>query len=271
MHTVHLNKVKVSEETQIAKTDLVCKGCQKIFTTKYNLDRHAKDNCQQIPLTIACDNCGQRFRCTQALANHKRMNRCRTNNIVNAENQGPTQVVNNGTIETQVVNANTNNNTINNTNNINIMVFPKDEMADFDFIVDHIHDALMKKYITQSQPSLGFEMFIDKVLEHPENQIAKKTNLQTKYSKIHTGNGRFEYASDSRVIPIITHHMTTAALQKVNEMRQKPIFNSIRERAKQFVNFIDEVNTNDESEKYFGILDAVKIILVNAFLRDKTD
>ena len=252
----------------------VCDKCEKTFTTAKSLKRHSQHNCKQVKLQFTCDKCQEKFASKKTLSAHTRYNRCRivTDDQVGTPcNSAPVHVETQN-IETQninITNNNITNNNITNNNTVNVLVFPNDIDQDFDFDISHIQDSLMKKYITQSKPQVGFEMFMGKVLKHPANRIAHKTNPNTKYSKVHVGDGKYEYATDAKVMPIVTHHMTTAALQKVNDMKPKPIYAGIRQKASEFIKFIDEVNTNDEGKEYMEALDTIKLILVNIFLRDK--
>jgi hypothetical protein len=149
----------------------------------------------------------------------------------------------------------------NTTNNYQILVFPRDG-EDFDFITDHIKDTAMQECVTHKRPQIGFNKFMGQVLQNPRNRIVKKNNPNNKFSKIHVGEGKWEFALDQDVIPVVTHHMTTAALQKVSDMKQ-----SLRQKAREFVTYIDEVNTNDESKEYGDALDRVKVLLINLFLK----
>ncbi len=231
-----------SEKLELAEN--TCKDCLKQFSSARKLRLH-KDHCKKEKLDHICDVCSKRYASMSSLSNHK--HRCKgsvlATNASPAENAVNTCSTQN--IETQNIvtnNTNCNNNITNNNNNtVNVMLFPKDGDQNFDFAIEHIQDAIMKKFITQSKPEVGFEMFMDMLMEHPANKIVHKTNPNTKYSKIHVGDGKYEFATDTKVMPIVTHHMTTAALAKVNEMKPKPIFAGIRQKAKEFVKYIDEV------------------------------
>lgn len=260
--TRHMTNMHKSTNEIITLNDLQCKDCLRIYASKYTFDRHL-GKCTKIAANFECQKCKDVFASKKSLANHNRLNTCKSKEIAttsNTQNVGQMNV-NNGSIQTQ-----NNNNTT-----VNLLVFPNDGDDTFDFSLEHIQDAVMKRFINQRRPSVGFEMFIDKILENPTNKIIYKTNPNTKYSKIHKGNNQFEFAADTKVLPVLTHHMTTAALQKVNAMKPKPIFRGIREKAQEFVQYIDEVNTNDESREYTETLETIKLILVNMFLRDKND
>lgn len=123
----------------------------------------------------------------------------------------------------------------------------------------------MKEFITHKKPSMGFRRFIGKVFENPRNRIVSKTNPKDKFNKVHVGNGKWEVDTDASIMPIVAHHMTTAALQKMDDMKKRKVLDDIRLKAREFINYIDTINTNDDCEEYREALDDIKVILVNMF------
>jgi hypothetical protein len=152
----------------------------------------------------------------------------------------------------------------NQTNNINILVFPmSDEESDkFDFNTDHINIDKLQEYIKQRRPCIGFNKFVGEVLKHPQNRNVQKSNPKDKYSKVYTSNSTWELALDNDVYPTMTHHMTTAALGKMEE-HKKSIPKQFKVKAAEFVKYIDEVNTNDEGDIYNDALERIKLMVIN--------
>jgi len=132
----------------------------------------------------------------------------------------------------------------------------------FDYITDHINIAKLQEFIKQRKPSIGFNKFVSEVLDNPQNRNVQKTNIKDRYSKVHIGDDKWELAMDSDVYPIMTHHMTTAALGKMEE-HKTDIPKSIKQKAAEFVEFIDQINTTDEGDVYNETVERIKLILVN--------
>jgi hypothetical protein len=165
-----------------------------------------------------------------------------------------------------LTNIGTQNNVTGNQTNItnNILVFPltDDESDKFDFVTDHISLAKLKDCIRQRRPCIGFNRFMTEVLDNPQNRNVQKTNMKDRYSKVHIGEDRWKLALDSDVYPTMTHHMTTAALGKMEEHRTE-ITHTIRAKAQEFIKFIDYINTTDEGNIYNETVERLKLILVN--------
>lgn len=249
------NVTKVSQNVSCA---FKCLTCYKKFTTKGSLERHVP-HCKHIADPLECDRCGLTLPNRTAKSRH--MKTCTVSSL------NPSHISN--TTHHSITNShNTTTNNIGtliqNQNNVNLLVFPYNE-EEFDFATGHIKDASMKEYITHKTPEVGFRRFMGKVLENPQNRIVSKSSVKDCYSKIHLGAGRWEWANDKKVMPVVAHHMTTAALQKMDDMKERKVLDTIRSKAKEFTKYIEEVNTNDECETYRDVLDDIKLLLVNMF------
>ena len=78
------------------------------------------------------------------------------------------------------------------------------------------------------------------------------------YSRIHVGEGKWILAPDNDVFPLMTHHMTTAALAKVEEFKR-----SLRCMCESFSRYVNSINTDDESKEYQNTLQRLKLLVVN--------
>lgn len=132
----------------------------------------------------------------------------------------------------------------------------------FDYETGHISLEALEYCIKQSRPYVGFNRFCAKVLENPKNRNVQKTNIKDKYSKIYVGDDTWELALDCDVFPIMCHHMTTAALSKM-EKHRATIPRMLRQKAAEFTRYIDEVNTTDEGRIYDEAVERIKLIIVN--------
>lgn len=218
-----------------------CNQCDKSFTRKYGLEQHLKI-CGMNPLQ--CSKCGEIFTYRQALHRHKQ--KCTVGTLVPVSAQ---QVAN-------VINNNQNNN-ININNNI-VVVCPTDLDPDFDFNMEHITKATIKSCAKAFRPGIGFGKFAGAILNEPSNRCIMKTNPNVAHSKIHLGNNEWEYALDKDIYPVITHHLTTAALSKINEFKE-----SLRNIVDNFHKYVETVNTDEDSEEYQEAIQRLKLMIVN--------
>ena len=116
----------------------------------------------------------------------------------------------------------------------------------------------MHKCVTANKAEVGFNRFMKAVLKHSQNQFVQKSNMNINYSKVHTGDGDWELAPDCDVYPLITHHMTTAALAKLEEFKT-----SMRYICDHFRRYVNIVNTDDECKEYQNSIQRLKILVVN--------
>ena len=256
------NEIEIATEND---KEYRCKKCDKCLYAKWYLNKHM-EKCKGIRDKHSCEYCHKMFKHEKTRFSHYKI--CKTKKEIDSKSLVP--VTDTPPAVSQQV-ASTINNVSgiqnNNTNNIvNILTFPQPGDTNFDFICDQITKATMKALLnTSSTPFIGFNKFIGSVLENPQNRIVHKTNPNSTYSKIHVGDGKWEFAHDDDVFPVITHHMTTAALSKVNEIKKD--MNLVKElylKLEPFKNHITDVNEMDyESSEYKNILQRIKLILVN--------
>lgn len=162
-------------------------------------------------------------------------------------------------VHNQTVNNNVNNNvTININGNVNLLTFPDDDTGNFDFAVDNITKQIMKKCVSSLNPEQGFNRFMGAILDNPLNRIVMKSSPNVNYSKVHVGNGKWKLVTDTDVFPTMTHHMTTAAKSKVQEYTR-----DLRSICERFEQFVDSINTNDETMDYQNTIQRLKLLVVN--------
>lgn len=239
---------KTHNGEQPSTSGLPCPTCYKKFATTKTLKRH-EHVCKHIEFPNQCPDCKQVLGSYAALYKHRKacpISLSAPGSTVNIETQ------NNTNIQTQ------NNTTINNINQtVNLLVFPQNG-EDFDFITKHISPQEMLELIQNKKPAAAFGRFVGAVMTNPANQIIYKTNPNVNYSKVHTGDGNWEYALDTDVFPEVTHHMTTAALSRLEE--DKKVFKSMSTSFKQHV---QEINEDDDSQAFHEALARMKLIIIN--------
>ena len=243
-----------------------CNGCLKIYSCLRNIKQHL-DKCKKEKMQIQCEDCLKYFASNSSLSHHKKI--CKGYPLVCIPQDEPkkengTTIHNQTNIQSQT--AETINNVGTQNNTINILSFPQEGDKNFDFICDKISNAVMKNLLQSSNTSsIGFNRFIKTVMDNPQNRLLHKTNPNTIYSKIHVGDNNWDYAHDDDVYPLLTHHMTTAALQKAKELKEDiQIVKEIYNKLEPFIKHVREINEMDyESDEYKSILLRIKLIIVN--------
>ena len=249
-----------------------CSKCKKAFCANWYLVKHM-ENCKGIKDRLSCEYCFLDFKHERSRFKHYKI--CLAKKEIDSKSLVPSSTNNPSNTSQKPISssqvASTINNVGGNQNNtqnniVNILTFPQAGDKNFDFMCDQITKATMKALLnTSSTPFIGFNNFVGKVMENPQNRIVHKTNPNSIYSKIHVGEGKWEFAHDDDVLPIITHHMTTAALSKVNEIKEDmKLVKELYLKLEPFKNHVTNVNEMDyESSEYRNILQRIKLILVN--------
>ena len=228
--------------------NLSCEQCNRTFTRKDNLTTHMK-SCNGIPKGC-CEKCKQYFDNNNILCKHRKQCDGTVKTLVT--NQQP--VVNNISITYNIVDNSTNTNTV----NVLPLPFPDEDDGSFDFVTQGITQSIMKHCVTASRAEVGFNRFMGAILDHTENKMVRKSNPNINYSKIHTGNNEWILAPDEDVFPLMTHHMTTAALAKLDEFNT-----SMKYVCSNFQRYVNTVNTDDECKEYNDTIQRLKLMVVN--------
>lgn len=268
------NLKQQEENDSMINNKHTCSKCNTVFSRKWCLDRHTH-KCNGTKNEYTCNYCEKEFTCKTSRFRHYKICKVKkekdatalvsvdsTSKVITNDNDPSS--INSQTAE--VINNIGGNQTNTQNNIINILTFPQPGDTNFDFICDQITKATMKGLLQSSNTSqVGFNKFINKVMENPQNRIVHKTNPNCTYSKVHVGDGKWELAHDDDVFPILTHHMTTAALGKVQEVNKDiELVRELYNKLDQFRNHVVNINEMDyESEPYKGVLQRIKLIIVN--------
>lgn len=241
----HIKTHTMKKENDIS---LVCSYCNRSFISKYNLDKHIL-NCKYKSYTYECSLCKKKYGSSSSLSQHKK--KC------TGELSIKPSLLSDSTTNISIIQNITNN------IQVNILPCPTSLQQPFNFNCEQITQSVLQKILNHSNNSfIRFNRFVGKVLEHPENQIIRKNNPKDNFSLIHCGDGQWEYAYDKDTLPIITHHMTTAALDKCRSIEQQA--NHIIYSIKHFEEQVREINEMDyESSTYKEILQRLKLAIVN--------
>lgn len=225
-----------------------CEKCHKTFTRKTSLKVHL-ETCDGTRKGM-CKLCKGIYNNRSSLDRHKKV--C-TGQIIQRPSQ-TAPIVQNITIQQNITN---NYNIVDNSTTLNMLSFPSDD-TDFDFITKNITQNMMKKCVTAQRAEVGFNKFMGAVLDHAENQIVRKSNPNVNYSKIHTGDNEWILAPDNDVFPLMTHHMTTAALAKLEEFKR-----SMSLICDSFQRYVHTVNSDDDCKEYQDTIQRLKLMVVN--------
>lgn len=118
-----------------------------------------------------------------------------------------------------------------------------------------------EKIIGNHKPAISFSKYMGAMLERPENRILYKTNPNTKHCKVHT-DGKWEYVLDDDAFPVLTFHMTCAALEDTHnykKMTKRPKIDIVS-----LLEYLDDVNTeNDENDNHRNTLERLKLQIIN--------
>jgi len=242
--------------------DVKCNVCNKVFSSRCNMLKHQRLNrcrgeCQQ----FECPKCNITYSCRQSKSRH--MKTCNiTQQAITTE---PTiqQTTNNVNIGQQ---NNVNGNQINNTTYV--LNFPNGiDDTQFSFVKDHITTGRFEKLIGDYSPAMGFSRYASALMERPENRVIHKTSPNTKHSKVNN-NGTWEYVLDEDAFPVLTFHMSCAALEDTHSYKEK--IKRPKIDIESLLRYLDDVNTeNDENPNYKLAVERLKLNIINLSQRHK--
>jgi len=236
-----------------------CMSCYKLFTSKYYLQKHSV-MCNGKEHPLQCYDCKRILSSRSSLAHHRKT--CKGSQIM--VQQPPPSILPQPTIQNA---THINNIQINNNIQVNVLPFPTSiEDLNYDFITDKISNTIIKNIINKTANKfIRFNNFVGKVFENPQNRVIKKHNPKQSHSMIHTGDGKWEIAHDSIVFPLLTHHITTAALQKLDKVKKdKEISRQLMYSLDDFIKYVEDINQeNFNQTEYNAVLQRIKIMIVN--------
>lgn len=265
---------------------IICTKCNKTFARKWNLTEHSK-RCKGVIDKLSCHYCNKIF--THEKSRFKHFKTCKTkkeiesralSNTSNNDNSDNQNENNSSSISQQTADTinnniqqnNTTNNTTNTTNNnttINnnyVLTFPDNGDNNFEFNIDHITNTIMKNLLKKVQdPYYKFNNFFDKLMDEPSNRIIKKSSPNTSYSQIHKGDGNWELGYDKDIYKTLTHHVTVAAFDKIDNIKKDvKLAKELYHNLMNFATYVEQVNEMDyDSSEYNDITSRIKLIIIN--------
>lgn len=261
---VHISDQNVNPLNPNVNLKYICDRCNKGFVSNSKLIRH-HTSCKGTLRKNECIFCHKIYASRQSLCNHKK--NC-TGISMNNENDiiplnGKNIVEESSNTHLQVTNVTNYGNvqnaqTIQNNTTINILTFPDSvEDEDFEFKTSHITKKHLKHITRNIRPEVSFSKFAILTLEQPENRMVKKSGANVNYSMIHVGNGIWELIIDDYIYPTIIHFLTCGALKIIEDNPE------LKNLIKPFREFVDHINTNNESSKYKNVEANVKLVVIN--------
>jgi hypothetical protein len=261
-------------DIKIDQKEFKCDGCYKSFSRKYNLQQHIP-KCTRRQYPNQCTACLKCFTSRGGLSQHKHF--CKGYPLI-VPNSSSNTVIPSGSTQVNGKNVqmiqqqqnaetinnttnNTTNNITNNTVNINILTCPQSREEKFDFDCTNIsHEDLMAMLQKSKDAFIRFNNFVGKVLENPRNCVVRKTSPKDSHCLVHRGNDIWELAHDDDTFPIITHHMTTAALGKTNGLAK----NQKNYYTDSFQGQVRHINEMDyDTSEYSSIEQRMKFQVIN--------
>lgn len=239
--------------------DNTCPICTKTFSNRYTLERHMRNNsCRH---SLSCPKCNKEFASYSTKSRH--VKNCNVILPIEETNNSPLTVthnVTNNVIENQTI--------IQTQNNTYILNFPKGvEDEQFSFIRDHITMGKFEQLMGNQKPAVCFSRYAGAIMQRPENRMIYKRNPNTKHCKVHNED-MWEYVLDEDAFPVLTFHMSCAALEdthKYKKMTKRPKIDIAS-----LLMYLDDVNTeNDENPNYKHALERVKLNIINLSQRHK--
>jgi len=231
----HIN-VKHNMSLQVAS--IKCPTCYKYFSNKAALLRHTS-KCSHKESVTQCNKCRGIYGSTSALAHHKRS--CSAAKKQEMLPNTPSQ----------------------------LLKCPLLRNQNYDFVREHITYKVINSIIDYTEnPYIRFMQFIYKVFEHPNNQVIRKTNPKDTHSFIHVGDGKWEFVHDKDTLPVLTHHMTTAALCSIIDINAKAKIENdvtiLMNVLRAFEIQVRKINEMDyDNQDYKDIIQRVKLAIVN--------
>ena len=255
--------VKVDE--QDLDDNLICVKCYKKYTRKRYLEEH-ESKCKGTASSLECEKCKNIYASRSSLSQHRKICKGSTTLVTYDPNTSVASTSTNiqtqniqtqNNVQNNIQNQHNNNTTITN-NVVNVLAFPDEDDQNFDFATDCITKKVMRRIVKSWRPAISFNKFVSTLLDDPRNRCIRKKGPNVAHSEIHTGDNQWELALDSDVYPVLTHHMTVAALSKIQEFKE-----SMNLIISNFHKYVDLLNTDDECEEYIEATQRMKLMIIN--------
>lgn len=204
------DKPNVMNDKQNDMNDKQCSKCNKILSSKQNLNKHLLI-CKGVSNSLECHLCNKILANRGSKSTHIKICKGKETSkeliIKEKENDNKNEIIN----FNNVLNNNSNN-IINNSNNvittnynINLISYNREERT-IEFDINHMNKNLIYKLTTMHEND-AYDYFCYKLFENKNNQMIIKTNLRHIYSKVHLGFNIWEKILDNNIYHIIIYYI----------------------------------------------------------------
>jgi len=207
------NKPNVMNDKQNVMNDNECYKCNKILSSKQNLNKHLLI-CKGVSNPLECHLCHKIFANRGSKSTHIKICKGIENSkeLITIENNNTNDLIN--TNSNNIINTNSNNiittnsNNVINTNNYNInLISYNKEDRKIEFDINHMNKNLIYKLRTMHEND-AYVFFCYKLFENKNNQMIIKTNLRHIYSNVHLGFNIWEKILDNNIYHIIIYYIS---------------------------------------------------------------
>jgi len=207
------NKPNVMNDKQNVMNDNECYKCNKILSSKQNLNKHLLI-CKGVSNPLECHLCHKIFANRGSKSTHIKICKGIENSkeLITIENNNTNDLIN--TNSNNIINTNSNNiittnsNNVINTNNYNInLISYNKEDRKIEFDISHMNKNLIYKLRTMHEND-AYVFFCYKLFENKNNQMIIKTNLRHIYSNVHLGFNIWEKILDNNIYHIIIYYIS---------------------------------------------------------------
>lgn len=248
----------------VERNELQCQDCDKIFSSKSNLNRHLNGRCKE----INNNNENEKTQIFEKLLREVEELKERNKQIEEKNNQiektnhkllkevtklksckkSPNNINSNNTNTANI--GQINNNNINNNNiNIKLVAFKKEDVS---FITDDVYKKILNKGF-KSVPSLVEYIHFNN--EQPQNTNVYISNMRDKYALVYDGNN-WQLRDRETIMKELIDDKTQILSLKFDEMIKDLDEFTIRK----FSRFLDE---SDDNEVVSQIKDDLRLVLYN--------
>jgi hypothetical protein len=237
--------------------DLECNKCGKTFSRKWYLNIHSQ-KCEGSKYKNTCQYCLKVFSYASSFSKHNKI--CKAKKETESKSLIPLQEdsyqqLQNIPVQPTISGGNTlvncnHNNIVNNSQNVNIIVYDKENM---EFVKHHIDSKSVDRILNLAKPHINRQFVTEyskQIFSNPENQCIKKGDLKSGHSEVHIGDDQWELDLDCNIYPKLACNMASTLSDFLYTKR-----NQLRKDFDKIIGFLDYiadegyVNTDDKDKQ----------------------
>ena len=234
-----------------------CKKCNKKFKNLWYLKKHI-EKCNGLENHFECQYCNIQFTHKKSIYKHNKI--CKAKKETESKSLIPLQEdsyqqLQNIPVQPTISGGNTlvncnHNNIVNNSQNVNIIVYDKENM---EFVKHHIDSKSVDRILNLAKPHINRQFVTEyskQIFSNPENQCIKKGDLKSGHSEVHIGDDQWELDLDCNIYPKLACNMASTLSDFLYTKR-----NQLRKDFDKIIGFLDYiadegyVNTDDKDKQ----------------------